>query len=303
MSNPASQSLIESYRRDGFVVVDGLINDEILSDLEAKFFRQQYSANDVIARYQSGGQVDWKKVRNLAEKDDSFFALATLPEVVNIVEVLIGDEPLLFRDVMVVKPKKHGARLSYHQDSEFWDIVPSDLVSVWIPFQDTTVSNGCLKVIPGSHKKRYAHDLYVSSGRRLPPWMTVLLRRGASLSGTGDSDQSGLTFFRRIKNFVLGTMTKIFPFLGRLQELVARVEEADYVREMDIPVRRTSAVFFHGRLLHASNPNTSTSDRLAFIPSYMGSRFRFNGVGKLSCLRARNHGEREYVAVTNASED
>lgn len=299
-------SLARDYERDGFVVVEDVVDEAFLEELLKTFFHRQHAAGDVVARHQKGGGIDWKKIRNLAEKEDVFFKLATAQPVVDVVETLIEDEPLVFRDVMVVKPARHGAFLAYHQDAEFWDIEPSDLISVWIPLQDTTVTNGCLKVITGSHRKQYPHDLYITTRTRMPYWITRLLRRGASLSGTGDSDSSGFAFFRVLKNFVLGALTKIFPFLGRLQELVARVEEEDYAREIDVPVKRGGAIFFHGQLLHASNPNTSDGDRLAFIPSFMGRNFCFKGVGSLACLRARNGDKREYVSVkrcgTNESE-
>lgn len=49
-----------------------------------------------------------------------------------------------------------------HQDSTFLCTTPDSLVGFWIALDDATLENGCLWVIPGSHKaglhKRLIHN-------------------------------------------------------------------------------------------------------------------------------------------------
>lgn len=40
-----------------------------------------------------------------------------------------------------------------HQDSTYLYDEPRTMVGFWVPFEDTTLENGCLWAIPGSHKK------------------------------------------------------------------------------------------------------------------------------------------------------
>ena len=57
----------------------------------------------------------------------------------------------MFGDQLFVKPPG-GIEKTYHQDSPYFKIEPMALVSSWVALDDVTVENGCLYVVPGSHK-------------------------------------------------------------------------------------------------------------------------------------------------------
>src|SRR5262245_33102248 len=279
---------LAQYHQRGYVVLDNAVSrrdlDAALESLRALQSRGGVSQND---RYNAAGRVDFRKIPNLAKANEAFRRLASTPAVVSAIEALIGQEALLFRDVMVVKPARDGAHLDYHQDSEYWDIEPRALISAWFTFRDVGVADGCLRVIDGSHLRHYPHDILVGAERPLPPWITAGLRRLVSLSGTGDSDASGFSAARSLKNAVLGRFTRHAGFLAKLQDLHARIPEDDKRRAVDLPVRAGSVVLFHSMLLHASNTNTSDLERPAYIPRYMGAEYRFCGVGGPEFLVAR----------------
>ena len=281
-------SLTGEYRENGYVVLENVVDATALSAAAESLQKRQTEAVQMARsdRYNRAGRVDFTKIPNLAKNDETFRRLASLPPVVNVVESLLGQQALLFRDVMVVKPARDGAHLDYHQDSEYWDIEPRALLSAWFPFRDTEAGDGCLRVIPGSHRHIYPHDILLGESRALPDWMTGALRRMATLAGTGDSDASGFNTARKLKNTVLGDLTRRLNFLASLQDLHARVSESDKRLAVDLPVRRGSVILFHSLLLHASNPNTSAVDRLAYIPSYMGTNYRFRGLGEPNFLVA-----------------
>jgi ectoine hydroxylase-related dioxygenase (phytanoyl-CoA dioxygenase family) len=217
--------------------------------------------------------------------------------VVQAIEALLGQPALIFRDVLVNKPARAGASLDYHQDSAYWDVEPKALISAWFTFRDVGPEDGCLRIISGSHKRDYPHDIIVGKKRVLPQWMTAGLRKLASLSGTGDSDASGFSAFRRLKNKVLGNFTRRVSIVGKLQDLHARVPAEEKLRSLEIPVRAGSVLLFHSQLLHASNPNTSEKDRPAFIVSYMGSDYTFCGVGEPEFLVAAQRDRKVFQKV------
>ena len=39
-----------------------------------------------------------------------------------------------------------------HQDGHYWPIRPLATCTVWVAIDDSTAENGCLRVVPGSHK-------------------------------------------------------------------------------------------------------------------------------------------------------
>ena len=47
-----------------------------------------------------------------------------------------------------------------HQDSHYWPIKPMSTCSVWIAIDKSSKVNGCLKVIPKSHKEYFKHKKY-----------------------------------------------------------------------------------------------------------------------------------------------
>ncbi|MCB1692658.1 MAG: phytanoyl-CoA dioxygenase family protein [Pseudomonadales bacterium] len=53
--------------------------------------------------------------------------------------------------VMTKHPGFSSATL-WHQDNRYWNFDEQNLISVWLALGDENRSNGCLRVIPGSHK-------------------------------------------------------------------------------------------------------------------------------------------------------
>ena len=52
--------------------------------------------------------------------------------------------------IMTKQPGYSSATL-WHQDNRYWSFDHQDLISVWLALGDETKSNGCLRVLPGSH--------------------------------------------------------------------------------------------------------------------------------------------------------
>ena len=96
-----------------------------------------------------------RKIWMLYKYDDFFRAHALNPRIVNIVADLLGTEDIkLYVDQLFLKaPGGVGSAKSWHQDSPYWSIEPTNLVSVWTALDDATEANGCMHYIAGSHKR------------------------------------------------------------------------------------------------------------------------------------------------------
>jgi ectoine hydroxylase-related dioxygenase (phytanoyl-CoA dioxygenase family) len=275
------------YREDGYLVLDAVVDDELI-ELVERAAAEALEESRVVSRV-TGGDV-LQKVPGLTRSNDVFRRLATDPAIAGVVEELLGEEPLIFRDVLVVKPAREGAALDWHQDSAYWDVDPPALVSAWVALADVPEEAGCLHVLAGSHAERIEHDLPFGKGR-LPRPLTRLLRRVVSLAGTGDNPEGtgGNRFVTAAKAFVLGTATRFVPFLGRLGDYSVDRKRVDELRrdEVSLPVDRGSVIFFHSLLLHASGPNRTDRARIAPIISYMGRSYRFTGRGEGDFISVR----------------
>lgn len=94
-----------------------------------------------------------RKMTQLCYFDDLFQAAAKKPEIVDVIEELLGPNIKLYTDQLMMKPRYNGTVTDWHQDSPAWPFfVPQDHVTCWIALDDATVENGCMTVIPGSHK-------------------------------------------------------------------------------------------------------------------------------------------------------
>jgi ectoine hydroxylase-related dioxygenase (phytanoyl-CoA dioxygenase family) len=66
---------------------------------------------------------------------------------------LLGERPVRFwHDQLFCKPARHGGVVAWHQDYSYWTrSKPMQHLTSWVGLDDSTVENGCLRYIPGSH--------------------------------------------------------------------------------------------------------------------------------------------------------
>jgi ectoine hydroxylase-related dioxygenase (phytanoyl-CoA dioxygenase family) len=285
----------EEWQRDGYVICRGLLPRELVcaaaAHLEAEVLDENRRKPEVAMRVQAtfgtSGAMSMAKVNGLVEVDEIIGGLARRPEVVDVIEALLGVGARRFRDVLIVKPPHSSGVFRYHQDSAYWDVEPKALCSAWIALGDVPVEASCLTVVPGSHAQLVPHTLYVGR-RRLPSLVVRALRGAVSMAGTGDAlgAAGGNLVLWRLKKLVLHAATTRLPWLAQLGEYQVPPEEIG--REVALPVQAGDVIFFHSLLLHASGPNTSAQPRYASIVSYMGPDARFVGRGRADFPLARS---------------
>lgn len=94
-----------------------------------------------------------RKMTYLCYHDDLFEAVARKAAIVDVIEDLLGPNIKLYTDQLMMKPRFNGTVTDWHQDSVAWPMfAPQNHVSCWLALDDATVENGCMTVIPGSHK-------------------------------------------------------------------------------------------------------------------------------------------------------
>ena len=91
---------------------------------------------------------------SLLAYDRGFLDVAKNNEILDMVAQLIGPDVALWNSSFFAKPAGGGHATPWHQDGEYWPIRPLATCTVWIALDPATPENGCLEVIPGSHKKQ-----------------------------------------------------------------------------------------------------------------------------------------------------
>ena len=90
--------------------------------------------------------------------DARFLALARDPRIVELVSGVLGDDIILWGCHVFCKPAGDGYETPWHQDGHYWPIRPLANCTVWVALEESRVENGCLRVIPGSHRDRKLHE-------------------------------------------------------------------------------------------------------------------------------------------------
>ena len=87
-----------------------------------------------------------------------FLDLAMDPQIVELVSGVVGEDVILWGCHVFCKPAGDGFETPWHQDGHYWPIRPLATCTVWLALEPSTRANGCLRVIPGSHRRQVLHD-------------------------------------------------------------------------------------------------------------------------------------------------
>ncbi len=152
--------LADHYDVNGYVDVPSLLSPTQVAELQQRTLDiasgkiADYPVGDIQLEPTAAGVQTATTVRKLnhcATNDPLFLRYAKLPPILDIVARLIGPDVKLYDSQLFMKPPG-GVDKPYHQDSPYFPIQPMDLVTCWIALDATTRENGCLWVIPGSHR-------------------------------------------------------------------------------------------------------------------------------------------------------
>ena len=99
-----------------------------------------------------GSTLKYRKIQDL-EQDPLFRAYIQQALFRDLTAKIIGAEISVFRAMFFNKPAERGVVINWHQDGAGgWGLSIPPKITVWTALDDTSVANGCLQIIPGSHK-------------------------------------------------------------------------------------------------------------------------------------------------------
>jgi phytanoyl-CoA hydroxylase len=153
---------VETFRRQGFVLGGQVLNDEQVDQLRSELERVIRDHGDpsqpqpVLLRNLSRDPAApvWQIV-NIWQASEAFRDLLYLRPVVEAIAQLTGAaEMRVWHDQVQYKPAEKGGVNMWHQDSPYWPVLtPKDAqVTAWIALDDVDASNGCMRMVPGSHR-------------------------------------------------------------------------------------------------------------------------------------------------------
>ncbi len=170
---------VERFRRDGYVHLAGVLSGEELAELEAiyqRFLRGEIPVPgkdlcDMSGDYQR--PLEQFAVVNVMLPRKYYPPLAGNVyerRAAAIAEQLCGPDMVLDYDQLLAKqPFREDAVFAWHQDQAYWPATPDTrTASFWMAIDDSTLENGCVRFIPGSHREpklRPHHPLHGDRGK------------------------------------------------------------------------------------------------------------------------------------------
>jgi phytanoyl-CoA hydroxylase len=151
---------IETYRRDGYLVIPRLIEGEQLAELRALTDRivseaRGVTANDDLYDLEPSHSATLPRVRRLKPaifKRYAFFrALTREPRITSLLSGLLGPDIRLYGGKLNMKSAGYGSPVEWHQDWAFYPHTNDDVLATGIYLDDCDMDNGPLMVVPGSH--------------------------------------------------------------------------------------------------------------------------------------------------------
>lgn len=154
------------YEDNGFIVIRNLVPKEKLDVYRERF--EQICRREVeipgltimrdVAIARSEFVPGEQAVTKLQEfqNDDVLFGYCELPEIIKYVQTFTGKEVKAMHTMLINKPPDPGKKTSrhpLHQDLHYFPFRPADrVVCSWTAMQKVNRENGCLVVLPGTHK-------------------------------------------------------------------------------------------------------------------------------------------------------
>lgn len=94
-----------------------------------------------------------KRMENPVAHFSWAYQLATEPGVLAAVAGVLGPELIVTGSLVFCKPPRDPAFVAWHQDTVYSNLHLTPSVSAWIALRDSTSANGCMRVVPGSHRQ------------------------------------------------------------------------------------------------------------------------------------------------------
>jgi hypothetical protein len=141
-----SPAQVESFLQEGYLVFnDQVFPADKLAGLKACFEK-------ILADRPADKRPEAMDVPHFSYPE--LFEWLFADEVLDLVEPILGPDIALFSSHFICKPHGNGKRVPWHEDSAYWKgmMDKSEVCTVWLAIDPSRRENGCMQVIPHSHR-------------------------------------------------------------------------------------------------------------------------------------------------------
>ena len=151
---------IDFYHRNGYISVENVLSEEEITELcrvtdefveKSRQMREHTDVFDLEPGH-TPQEPRLRRLKNPSLNHQVYNSTLRHSRILAIVSQLIGPAIRYNGDKLNMKSSEFGSSVEWHQDFAFYPHTNDDLLAVGVAIDDMTKENGCLLVIPGSHK-------------------------------------------------------------------------------------------------------------------------------------------------------
>ena len=165
-----SAAELKRFEADGYLVARALAGrDECAANkaiaqhhLDAQVAPLEYEADTrypgAPASLDAPGGRTVRRLLQAYARDPAFARWATAPAIASRLQQLIGSRVELSQshhNCVMTKNPSYSSLTNWHQDIRYWSFERPELISVWIALGREFFENGCLLVLPGTHRMEF----------------------------------------------------------------------------------------------------------------------------------------------------
>ncbi|MBA2482684.1 MAG: phytanoyl-CoA dioxygenase family protein [Planctomycetes bacterium] len=171
IANRFTTATWNDFERDGYLRLGRTLDRDGLSALQDRidaYMEQRLSGDRLMMQLDLGGDyaamaemttgskgatLEYRKIERL-ETDPLFLTYLQEPIFRDACVRTYGDIDIaIMRAMFMNKPARKGTLLPWHQDGGTgWGLDRHPLLTVWTALDPATIANGCVQIIPGSHR-------------------------------------------------------------------------------------------------------------------------------------------------------
>jgi phytanoyl-CoA hydroxylase len=235
-----TQKEIQSYQKNGFLVIENFLSTEELEHWRTVVMNaiKQRNGQKMPDKIVKTGEADginedttyfgkvFDQLLNLWQTDKGVKDLMCDERIGKMAAQLSGAEGIRIWHDQALFKRPWANPTSWHLDTPFWSFSDRRALSIWIALDDATLENGCLFFIPGSYKETSFEN-----------------------AGIG-------------KN--MDAMFEVYPQFATINSVAA-------------PMKAGSCSFHNGLTIHGANANMTNGYRRAMTCAYMPDGNVYNG--------------------------
>ena len=170
MTSQFTDALDRRYRHDGIV-----FPLRVLSTDEAVAYRREC---DELER-RLGGKPRTIEVRQMHLHFPWAYRLATHPNILDVVESLLGPDLLVWATELFAKhPRDANVSIGWHRDRTYMGLDAEHTATAWVALADSTAANGCMRAAPGPDRQTTPSVERLRDGAETDGLVDVLLKAG-----------------------------------------------------------------------------------------------------------------------------